>query len=413
MVALLIRPQDWFEPVLGLPTGLIITGAMYLVGAVGWLKDRESYRVPHNWLVPTYLLFILGATSISNDLSWGLDQFQIFAKRALVFFPLVWLINNRSRVQWVLGCYLAIALFLAYQAILMAQTGQAWGGATLMPGYEEIRVRWHGDWDGPNVFAILFLMGLAIAIELIFGPYGMLVRLLAVGVAVASVVAIYFTNSRGAMLALMAFTAFYFKDRFSKPVAISLVATALAAMMALGPSRMSEVNTKEESARERSWLWEQGLTMLRNNPAFGIGRGQFHRKADLGLLAHNNYVQNFAETGLPGYFLFVSMLWFCWKAGYRLARIRDPERPWFASWGRMILGLVIGYAVVTFFVVMELELLYFMMGLSMALYTVARREGPELALPVLVMGRRDVMAVLTIMGTIIVAIWLIAVKGVV
>lgn len=411
LIALLVRPQDWFGPLLGLPTTVVITLPMFLGGLAVYLANPEKYRVPHNWLLPSYVFFIFVSTLVSVDASAGVEQAIIFVKRALAFFPILWLLNTPEKLRFAIRCYLWIVVFLATQTFMQAQTGVSLGGAAPDPRYTELRVQWHGDWDGPNVFAILFIIGIGFAMELMFGPYGMFTRLWAAAVVASACTAVHFTNSRGAVLALLVMTAFYFKDRFSKPVAITLATLAIVGITAFGPSRMSEVNTQEESARERSWLWEQGLGMLRANPVMGIGRGQFTKHSHEGLLAHNNYVQNFAEGGLVGFFIFASMIWFCWRGGMLLAELKDPKHKEAASMGRMILGVIVGYATVTFFVVMELELLYFVFGISMAIYVVNRSLIPEL--PELRMTKHDVQRIVGVMALILVAIYLISVKSIV
>lgn len=411
MIALLVRPQDWFGPFIGLPTGFVITLAMFVGGLINYLSDRPRYATPHNRLLPVYIAVIFVATLLNTDFGNATDQAIAFVKRAVLFFSIVWLVNTRERANFVIWSFLGILLFLSFQAVLQAQTGLSWGGQTVMPGYVEIRVRWHGDWDGPNSYALLFVLGVAMTMEFVFGPYGALTRLWAMGLSAMYFVAIFLTNSRGAVLALLGMTALYFKDRFSKPVAITLAAVAVLGILALGPSRMSEINTKESSAHERSWAWEQGLTMLRQNPVFGVGRGEFHRRVDSGLLAHNNYVQNFAELGLTGFFIFMSLLWFTWRGGYLMSRLPADKDVRLPSLGRMITGAVAGYCLVTFFVVMELDILYFMLGLCTAMYCIARREVPEL--PVLRMTRWDLSVICGAAFSILAAIWLIAVKSIV
>ena len=411
LLALLIRPQDWFGPVMGFPTGYAITLLMFIVGSINYFTDRGRYENPHNRLLPIYVAFIFAATLVTTHLGSAIDQGLVYTQRAIACFAIIWLVNTRERIYFTIWCLLLMVLFLAYQAILQAETGVAWGGAVPTPGYAEIRVRWHGDWDGPNVFAILFIIGIAFAMEMIFGPYGIVARLMGILIVGMACVAIFFTNSRGAVLGLLGMVAYYFRDRFSKPVAALLVVGLVVAMSAFGPSRMSEMNSKESAARERTWAWEQGLQMLGNSPVVGVGRGEFAKKVDSGLLAHNNYVQNFAELGLPGFFLFMALLWFCWKAGYLMVKLNRTDDPQIASLGRMLQGVIVGYGIVTFFVVMELELLYFLFGLSMATYCVIRNQVPEL--PSLTLTRTDTKAVLASMATIVLAIWLIAVKGVV
>ena len=50
LMALLVRPQDWFGPVMGFPTGYVITLLMFSMGMVSYLSDRPRYAIPHNRL---------------------------------------------------------------------------------------------------------------------------------------------------------------------------------------------------------------------------------------------------------------------------------------------------------------------------------------------------------------------------
>jgi len=79
--------------------------------------------------------------------------------------------------------------------------------------------------------------------------------------------------------------------------------------------------------------------------------------------------------------------------------------------GRMVQGAVVGYAVVTFFVVMELEVLYFVLGTAMAMYATNRALAPEL--PLLSLSRKEVLGIIGVMSAILVAIYLISIKGIV
>jgi putative inorganic carbon (hco3(-)) transporter len=408
LIALLIRPQDWFEPMKGLPTGYVISLTMTVVGAIAYLRERDKYAIPQNKMMPFYVLVVFVATLLSVDFSTGLDQGIAYFKRALVFFSVVWLVNSKERVHYTVACYLVLMVVLSIQAITQALTGTSWGGQTPEPGYTEIRVRWHGDWDGPNVFAMLFIIGIAMAIEYLFGPYGVMTRLFSLFVISMSFVAIFYTNSRGAVLSILGMMAYYFKDRFTKKMAVTLAVVVGLAVVTLAPSRMSEVSSKESSAHERTWLWEQGLQLLKENPVFGVGRGQFHKRVDLQLLAHNNYVQNFAELGLVGFFCFMSFLWFCWKGSAVIKSNAAALSPGVTSLGRMVSAMLVGYGIVTFFVVMELDLLYFVMGLCMAIYLVARRENEVIER--FQHTKADLKMILLAMGAIIFAVWLAAVK---
>ena len=71
------------------------------------------------------------------------------------------------------------------------------------------------------------------------------------------------------------------------------------------------MDTKQSSARERNWLWESGLNDLRYNPILGIGKGKYH--VGIHTRAHSNFVQNFTEVGLVGFFFWLGMSYLAFK----------------------------------------------------------------------------------------------------
>jgi O-antigen ligase len=408
LIALYVRPQDWVPGLVGLPTAYIIIPLGLVVGFAIRAQDPDSHKAPQNGILFVYLGIIFISTLVNTDVGQAYHQLDLFAKRVAVFFIVIWIVNSVRRVEVTIWTCLLLSGFLAYQAILQANTGQSWGGQTPEPGYAEIRVRWYGDWDGPNVYALLFVMAFGMAMEYLLGPHGIIKRAIALVLCSAFLGAIFYTNSRGAILGVVVMLMFYFRSRFRSVFALAAAALLVGAILAFGPSRMSQVSSKESSAHERTWLWEQGLTLLRNNPVLGVGRGQFARRVDLRLIAHNNFVQNFAETGLTGFLCFCLLLWYSFK-GNRLAsdpRFKPP--PPIAAQGRILMSVLVGYTAVTFFVVMELDLFYFLLGLCCATYLVARRNVPEIPKMTLSMG--DLGIVLAGMAAILMMIWLAAVK---
>lgn len=411
LVTLYVRPQDWIPVFLDLPTAFMIIPLSLTLGFMAYRDEPEKFRLPQDKLILLYLLIIFVSTYFNTDSEHALEQLELFAKRAAVFFMVIWTLTTRERVHGTVWAMLLLSLFLAYQAILQGVTGESWGGQTPYPGYSDVRVRWYGDWDGPNVFGILFVMAYALTLDLVFGAYRFFTRVFALCLMMSYVVAIYFTNSRGAVLALACATLFYFRDRFRSIFAVLAALALVGGMLMFGPSRVGEISSGESSAHERTWLWEQGLQMLEDNPILGVGRNQFIKKVDLGLIAHNNYVQNFAETGLLGFFCFIGLLWFSFKGNMILSDPKYGVDPKLVSLGRMMMATLIGYAAATFFVVMELDLLYFFLGLSASVYLVAARE--HAALPRLQLTRSDAQIIIGGMVALIGMIWLAAVKEIV
>ena len=408
LVTLYVRPQDWVPGMVGFPTGYVLIPLGIAIGIFNRLREPEHFQTPQTWLLPVYLVIMYLATLTSVGSGLAFDQFDLFSRRMLVFYMVIWSLTTPQRIGATIWMILILSAFLALQAVLQALTGESWGGVTPFPGYAEIRVRWYGDWDGPNVYGILFVIAFGFILEYIFGPHNLWVRLAATTFGMSYVVAVFFTNSRGAVLALACMVMFYFQNRFKSMFAIGITVAAIGGLFVLGPSRMGEVSSTESSAHERTWLWEQGLVLLQQNPALGVGRGQFKSRVDLGLIAHNNYVQNFTETGLLGFFCFISMLWFSFKGNVMLNNPRYNAPPQLVAFGHMMTASLVGYAAATFFVVMELDLLYFIFGLCASVYLVALRECPDL--PKLSFSLKDLIGIIGTMTAIIFMIWLAAVK---
>jgi O-antigen ligase len=119
--------------------------------------------------------------------------------------------------------------------------------------------------------------------------------------------ACYYTNSRGTILGLgTVFGAFVFR-RYGYFTASACAAVGLVALLALGPSRMSQVSSEEASAQGRIQAWSAGIQMFKESPFWGVGYRQF---GDIhGLVAHNAFVHVLGELGLLGAVPFVGMFY--------------------------------------------------------------------------------------------------------
>jgi hypothetical protein len=112
-----------------------------------------------------------------------------------------------------------------------------------------------------------------------------------------------------------------------------------------------------------------------------------------------------------GFFLFVSLLWFSFKGNWQLSDPKYVADPKLNALGRMMSAGIVGFCAATFFVVMELDLIYFFLALCAATYLVAARENESL--PRLHMSRNDFLIIVGGMFGLIVMIWLAAVKEIV
>jgi O-antigen ligase len=208
------------------------------------------------------------------------------------------------------------------------------------------------------------------------------------------------TFSRGAMVGLLAVgtTAFVIMPKRPKYLA-ALVVVGLLALRLTGPQLAARYATtvadgeeRDGSAESRVDLWRDCLKVTMANPIFGVGPGNFPVIAEslgwtVGKQAHSVWMQQAAETGVPGVaalFLFFAIavvkLW-----PIARARLTDENRSQIALASGLIMSIV-GFAVAGQFVSLGgLEIPYYttMIGVVLlrqnAALTSAAAPAPRLS----------------------------------
>jgi probable O-glycosylation ligase (exosortase A-associated) len=206
-----------------------------------------------------------------------------------------------------------------------------------------------------------------------------------------TVVTIVLTHSRGAFLALSA-TATWIAWRSGKLFRALLVLLALAALFPLvAPAevleRLSTISdpTKESSANARLIAWATAGRMIQDNPIWGVGMRNFQPRfleysvlppaaGQTTYVAHNSYLQIWAESGTPAFAVYmallVSVFVLCRKV-YRIGRSRT-DLAWAADYARMMEATTVGFMVGAFFLNRgHFDLIYHWLALTTALGSVA------------------------------------------
>ena len=251
---------------------------------------------------------------------------------------------------------------------------------------QETRIQYVGIFNDPNDLGLLFIMVLPMALFL-SARGGMLGfrRLFWWAAAGILLYGTFLTESRGAILALVAMVAVWIWRRRGLLTAGLLGAGLLGGLMML-PSRISEIDASESSAAGRVDAWFSGLEMFVSNPLFGVGPGQF-ADHNANLTAHNSFVLVVAETGIIGYTIWLAFV--CYGFRMMLAVLR--HRPQFddlrsaADWqlerslAMTLLLAQSGFFAAAFFLSRSyVILLYLLAALVLGYYTGARQRWPEL-----------------------------------
>lgn len=185
------------------------------------------------------------------------------------------------------------------------------------------------------------------------------------------------TRSRGGLVSLGLLLAAAFVLRLGPRVRRP---ATVAALLAAGPAFIALFGyaRADSSAATRLEAWSMGLLMLKWSPVWGVGSGFFmdHHSRE----AHNSYVQCFAETGLVGYFLWLSvMVVTLSRLTVLAASATDPD---WARWARALRLSILAFLFAALFLSRTTSpMLFFLLSLPAALCGMAERDGEKVSVP--------------------------------
>jgi probable O-glycosylation ligase (exosortase A-associated) len=199
------------------------------------------------------------------------------------------------------------------------------------------RAIWNQLYGNPNDLGAIALLQLSMAVMLLESEPKGWVRWCAVLGIILIPMLILMTQSRGVFLGLLVFIAIALvgqRRRLRLLFRIGVVALLLAAVVPAGvwdrfgslrhatsTTTLDEVDGAEGSARQRYEIWRVGWKIARDHPLTGVGLGaykpnheqyalrpEFNPTAQGGRDTHSLYLNVLAETGYPGFLLYLGML---------------------------------------------------------------------------------------------------------
>ncbi len=395
LAVIYIRPGEIISGWQGYPIAAIAEVLAFVVVGLGWLLR------PKNFLDQPQDLFVYGffAIAIVSNPAWGWMGGAVVAADFLIpVFGAYLLIRASARtprhLRWIGGALVALTLFQAVNGITQFVTGVGLGNVSafqqrvdqgeVSDGTEQpdtiARIRGTGIFNDPNDLAMAFV----VVMPFLIGP--MLVRrtpivgrLVLALIAIPILIALFYTNSRGGMLGFLAAMGPYIW-RAKSALPRVMVVLGVVAVLAFGPSRMSDVDSDEDSAQGRVQAWSAGLQMLKSRPIIGVGFSryeEFHIRA-----AHNSFVHTVGELGLLGGLCFTGM--FYWLFRGLLANPTNEERArpellGLMNWGEDLLGGCVGLATCMFFLSRQYTVIVFIwLALGASYRSMLQSSGIEL-----------------------------------
>jgi putative inorganic carbon (HCO3(-)) transporter len=317
-----------------------------------WIRLRRQNKSIHEWLFGNKLkkgVVLFAGIAIASVLLSGvpanIPSYRVLAllvSYLAAFFGINGWLEDITQLVRVLKLLListiGVALFGFYQAIVGRYTDFYF---RLYPKHDEALEPWVGRITSFLVHfnSLAGYLNLVIPISMACAVFAKdrALKFLGLACACVAVVALFLTQSRGGLLALVGvliIAVWLLVPRLIARITL-LCVSALACILLLPPllnhfERLQGVNDFTEVTRLLTW--QAAATLFLDHPFLGVGYGNFRfLSSDLvpgavpGTLdAHNLYLQLLAETGIVGFLTFAVLLGAFFVLSLKSMRVQDP-----------------------------------------------------------------------------------------
>jgi probable O-glycosylation ligase (exosortase A-associated) len=322
---------------------------------------------------------ITGFTAVRPELSefWV----ELFVKVILMSVITTGLVSSRDR-------YRALIILIAFSLGLL---GLKYGLFSLMRGGVRFFEGPGGFMSKNNPFALSLVMAVPLLAAVAATEHHRILKFVSFLLLPFVILTIFFTFSRGGLLALAVVAAMLLLH-FRKPIVTAATLALVASILLLftSPSyresyfeRANTIATYEEdgSAMGRVAAWKTALRISRDYPVFGVGPRNFQTvyshyalPGEVVRVAHNSFLQLLAEDGVPALVIYTVLLI---VSLWRLQRLRmKVSSQWIRTHARMLQISIAGYVTGGFFLDMAyFDLYYHLIALGVALEVIASVEA--------------------------------------
>ena len=396
------------DAALGALGGLSISATtLALVGLyLGWFLrasgNRNSARrsgVEINWPLVAYFAITTLSVFEAQDVGLSLFEVCLLLEACLVYFYIASNVRTREDVVFVVSVLLIGCLLESLVMIILRFTGMPstiWGAPTHINIDRDPKtgfMRIGGTVGSPNFAAAYLSISLTCAASVLFTNLGRFYRWLAIAVLGLGSIALIFTFSRGAWLALALSVALLCLVSWRRrglslkaPIAVLLLLALLyLPFHSVISARL--FGDDRGSAESRIPLMNLAFRIIKDNPVLGVGVNNFtvvmgryltseFREGFL-FAVHNKYLLVLAETGIGGLAAFLGFFggtvrkaWQCWD-------FRDGLlSPLGLGFAAGIMGHMVHMTVDVFRGRPTQQLVWLIAGLLMAMYRIGvAQEG--------------------------------------
>jgi putative inorganic carbon (HCO3(-)) transporter len=305
---------------------------------------RVRPRLHMNLALVLFLAITLLSVFVAQDKALSFFEVYLLFEACLVYFYVANNLRTRQGVLLVValllgGCLLESAVIVVMKFTVSASTTWDYPIHIIAENLGgDGRMRIGGTIGVPNVAGAYLSVMLATAAGVLFADLGKMYKWLAAAVLGLGGIALIFTYSRGAWIALVfAITVLCFVVWRQRGTSLKVPVVILAILTLLYVPFGSSISARlfgddQGSANSRIPLNKLAFRMIADNPLMGVGANNFTVAMDQYATSefrrewlwavHNKYLLILAETGTGGLLAYLAFLlstlrrgWQCWKFG--------------------------------------------------------------------------------------------------
>jgi O-antigen ligase len=277
-----------------------------------------------------FFYFVLLYTSLNDGLT-GAEAVSII--RYTIFFPFILVIYDMYKPRYTVAIFISLSLpFILSSYYLFSKYLHVRSFLEFLDLY---RMKPAGIFSNANAFGVKALFAAPFWIALAIWSKKRYYRIITAVVATVISLSILLTNSRSAIVGLMLAIIFYFI--VAKKVKYLLAIAAIVAVIFMSSPFLRTVVSAglrfEHGGSNREVIWKNSINVIKQNPLFGVGTGNFpnaykpylETTFDRGFIgsvahAHNEILHTVAELGVVGLFIILVLFYVPLKRGFQLIK---------------------------------------------------------------------------------------------
>lgn len=361
---------------------------------VAWLLSKEPKKLPLHPLVVMIIIFMIWSTVITItaiDPAFAYKKWDQTIKILLFTLVTCGLITTKNRLHalvWVI--VVSLGFYGLKGGLFTITTGgqyHVWGPANSFIA------------DNNQLALALVMLTPLIRYLQLQTPVRWIRWCLGGGIGL-TIFAIFGTQSRGALLAIIAMLAFLILK--SRRKAFALLASILAITVALvfmpqsWTDRMMTIQSykQDSSSQERLTMWRFAIRLANDHPIVGGGfdapgvpatAHKYLKPGEEALNYHSIYFETLGNEGYVGLAIFVTLLIMGFIYGGKVVRLtrNEPDLQWARDLGSMLQVSIVGYSVAgTFLNLATFDLYYHLIAMVaitdlLTRRALAQKHAPE------------------------------------